>query len=487
MSFSTEIAGKYYHDARHIVFFYFLFLCSTLVIASSYDFHLVVVWVLLWVLTLIFAANSGAGWLVFYLAFYFFYPSVSSVFNSLDEWDIVLTVFVLAFVLSQHGKNGRTLGQSRILKFVLLGWLTWALMAWLPVILENYIMPGVFPALKRDTTLLKTTLPILTSVLFALIPLSALNANRLRTFWKALIAFAFIYLVLSYLRYAFNYDFIPQNYTSIREFGFRMTGFSMPDANGFARQLLFPGIYLFAYLISSKRERAPGSTIVLVLIVVAILMSFSRTAYASFAAGILFLVLISRKKLKSFATLAFTASVLFVAAAASGAYQYFLPGANRSSLVNLYGRIDIYEIVLRILSGNPFFGAFPGGYDSALIKYGYSPNLPIVSAHNTFLSIAAEWGIPLALLLLFAIFATIVIGLSNVKKIKGNRGQDIGYLISPLAFASTSLAVSYLIHGMTEIVPTQFIFFNLGIAIFCSVALRSQVNRRNIADQPEPS
>ncbi len=461
--------------------------------ALTLNVVIIVLWISLWVFSRSYSTlTKGTGFLMFFLGFYLFYPSVSTVYGDLHHPGIVLSGIVLLFIILYRIPISKFLYGFHTAKTIFYGWIIWGILAYLPVI-SIYLIENIFYyktnerysnliELTRDTTIIKTALPTITAVIVMLIPLYALrNVKDFESFWKALVKGTLILLALSLIRYIFYIDFIPQGYESIRTHGYRMSGFSIPDGIGFGRQLLMPILFITSLSMRFPKKMRLFEWITLSLGILCILLTFARTTYVSFLLSILVLLLLSfriRRIIKLFFLITL---MVIIAIYLIGVFQYqqhFVPGKDRLSLSNFKNRITLYKACLKIIAENPFFGAFPGGYQSSLKKikmeelwreYGHSP-------HSLYLGIAVEWGIPMAMISLLALLYSFRSGILIIRKIRKKTPNKNLYLIESMAYGVAIVSVAYCIYGLAEPIPFYFLFFNLGLAL----AIRRIVNSKSL-------
>ena len=263
---SSAFSGQNMHLSERKFYLFIIFLISTGIMALTFNIVIIALWILLWVFARSYTTSTkGTEFLIFIIGYYLFYPTVSTVYGDLHHAGIVLSCILFVFVILYHFPISKLLSGYKFAKIIFYGWIVWGILAYLPVIFVNFIQNSfIYKAtersaglveLTRDSSILKTAVPTLTAVIVMLIPLYALrNIKDFESFWRAFIKGTLILLALSLIRYVFYIDFIPQSYMEIRSHGFRMTGFSMPDANGYGRQLLIPILFIAAMSIRFPRK-----------------------------------------------------------------------------------------------------------------------------------------------------------------------------------------------------------------------------------------
>jgi len=479
----------------------FLFLVSTAVMCWTSNLALIATWLFIWGFAHYYTTKTeGNEFLMFFVGFYLFYPAISTVFRDIHEQGVVLTVILIVFLLRYRSSCFRALFASKALRFVFYGWILWGLIAYFPVLYTNVIDKFIFQNMfgestgflgfDRGSTVLKTALPIIVSPIVVLLPILGLRKKSdLESFWAAIINGTLILCVLSLIRYFFYFDFIPQEYADIHSHGFRMTGFSMPDPNGFGRMLLLPIVLISAFAIRSWRRLGIKTLGALALGLMCVVLTFSRVTYASitFALASLFLLNVTKKK----AILMLIFVIVLVGSVLNffDILSYFEPGADRASMLNLELRLLLYNVVMRIVSKNPLFGTWPGGYSEAMFRQGYLGILSVTdaqsvpSAHNMLLNVAVEWGIPMAFLLLVALILSLVYGIKAIR-----RGEEGDYLTHGLVYGVTALSLGIFVHGITEVVSPYLVFFNLGLILSANQTAKPFLIklRRDLVDRRIP-
>jgi hypothetical protein len=86
----------------------------------------------------------------------------------------------------------------------------------------------------------------------------------------------------------------------------------------------------------------------------------------------------------------------------------------------------------------------------------------INSAHSFYLGLAGEWGVPMLVIALCAMVASIRHGWKAMRLARGSPALMEARILGATVVAVT---VAHAVHGFTEIVPPLFLFLALGCAI----------------------
>ncbi|MGE0445121.1 MAG: O-antigen ligase family protein [Vicinamibacterales bacterium] len=420
----------------------------------------------MWLFALRFGwAHRRALPMFLWLGFTFFYPHVAQAYTSLQEKATIEGALAWAIGLVSFSGAVPALARSRWLVFSLGLWLLWGLMAYVPVLLTwlNVLPPSDPFALTYSA--LKTAVPILGAGGVALAAGAAIREPAdLERLGRAVLVGTGLVAVAALVQAMMGADWINSNYES--QAG-RLHGVSVPDANGYARLLLMPSLLLMALAIAGRHAAwRRGLWLVLVLAVISIALTLSRTTYLSFAAGIVVLLLLNLRASRTALVGLILAAVLFGAAYGLGIADRFGQGAERRSVANLEGRIALYAVLVDIVRENPWFGVRPGGYFEALDEINLQSETQVSrgGAHNMVLAIASEWGLPMAFALLAALAGTIWTSFDALRRLRLARAAPAAPLLRAVLTALVAVAVAYLVHGLTENVPYDHVFVLLGLA-----------------------
>ena len=405
------------------MYYAFLFLVSVGIIAITQNVVLIAIWVFLWVFASKYkTATKESGFLMFFIAFMLLWPVTAISFRGIHTHGVVFFLIMMSYFLRFGYHSIRQIRKYKVVNLLFWGWVIWCILGYFPIFYNsmggNYSDAStVLISLHRETTMLKSVAPILGTAVVFLIPICGIkNEHDLMSFLNALTQGTLILLVLSLVRYIFEFDFFPQNYDEIRAMGFRMTGFSIPDANGFGRLLLIPILFLVVYAVKFPKFLKNYYWATLFIGIFCIIITYSRTTYASFVFGTGIITLLGLTKLRSYKFLFCLIPLLLLILWFSPALSYLSPGSERLNPANLFTRMAIWDRALMVLPVSPWFGLHPGGW---VILLTINPSyLGVQSTHSMYLQIAVEWGLPMLGLVLLSIILTIKNGWQVVQRMK---------------------------------------------------------------------
>jgi O-antigen ligase len=311
-------------------------------------------------------------------------------------------------------------------------------------------------------------------------PIVALkDLKDFQAFAKAIAAGSAILLVLSFLQLLFEIRLVSSSYPQLPG---RYAGFSIPDANHYAFQLLMPLLLVTSVLMDRFRRSNPLEWMVLPLGVLAIALTQSRMAYLSLTVGFVILLLLNLQSGRSWLVMFTIFAVVAIALFAFGLLDAFAPGSERLSTTNLEGRYSLYRTALEVVLASPWFGTLPGGWGTALLEgdWGYYTSGYLQGVHNMVLNIAVEFGIPMAVILLSALLGSGIYGLVVLSKTRQSvHAEGIGEILK-IARGVVSLSVVFFVFGLTEVVPPDYVFMLFGISIAIRTYLRKSTMHGNI-------
>lgn len=411
--------------------------------------------------------HSSSRYLAYYLAIFVAYPTSAvgqSGLISPPMYVLFASVLFLIHSAFYHHSSVR-IGIKNTLLLLLM--MIAALIVYLPIPLATYLSVHFygpeerFVSNIRNSHMLSFVVPFFFSPLVAIAVTKSISLNTdFRVIYNYLKKATVIILLLSLARYLINVDFIPQEYTEIRFDGYRLTGFTDPDANGFARSLLLPIALMSSYVMSNTGKRI--DQLVLMITIIALLMTFSRSAYIS--SSIMLFVIFTYNFSFSTVLRAFAfAFMLALIAYFSGIFDNMM--ARIVDGISLSGREVIFLSVLDAIFSSPYVGLRPGGWMEYLVQdVSYQgTTLRVQSTHSFYLETAVNWGIPVLVIFLAIIIFSVILSHRTICAI-GKNQSPYAKNIRAWVVATTSLTIALLVHGIAEIVPYYLFFFLVGLS-----------------------
>lgn len=438
-------------------------------VAVTRDPVTMAMWVLIWALA------AGVTWcrargVPFYLwlGAGLLYPQASDRFSSLNHYATVNGALLLAIGLSSVGALLLLVRRHLGATVVLTTWMAWGLIVYVPVLAGwglrlTGVTDIVFPGVYAESSALKTAVPVLLAWTPAVGAVATIrSAEAARRFLTFLMMATILFAALSLLQLAvsgFQGTWVPVTYSILPN---RLHSISSPDANGTARQVL-PSLVLLLSVAMVGRLRVRRWLLwTAVVAAVAVMgLTVSRTALIALMAALLVVSLFQRRRRRTvlFAGgLVLSLGIGLVALGLIGVVD-----ADRLSLDNVTGRLELYKAVWAVIAAHPIIGVRPGGYAAALVETGY-PGL--ISPHNMWFGVAAEWGVPMALWLTAALVVTWTTTADGLRRLRGApTDAEGGREARVLLIGASALAVTWCVHGISEIVPPESVFLALGLAL----------------------
>lgn len=415
-----------------------------------------------------FARKSASGFVLYSIVLMVAYPaSAVGQTGILKPSVYIIFVALLFLIYSVFSRYKYSVRISRAMKILIMILLLGSLFIYLPIFLETYLSIDVtgpeeeYVSNERRSHMLSFVFPFVLSPLvsFAVIRSMTIETD-FKIIFQSVAVITFLLIVLSFVKYGVNLDFIPQEYGDVRKDGFRLNGFTNPDTNGFARSLLWPLALIFSYMLLQKSNKK--NILLFVFMTMAIAMTFSRTAYVSS------FVIIAVISLYSFTFNNFVRMLAYVAIALVFAYYVgvFDSMMSRNEAgIHLSGRSTIYLAALEAIHASPLVGLRPGGWVEYLyqgVSY-LGTSLRVQSAHSFYISTALHWGLPILILFLVIVFYSMVL-LHRANKVFTVNGMRNTHDLRTWSVAMIALTVGLLVHGIVEIVPYYYFTFIVGIA-----------------------
>lgn len=233
--------------------------------------------------------------------------------------------------------------------------------------------------------------------------------------------------------------------------------------------------YLFIYEKRSMRKAIYGFSSLICLI--AVIYSFSRGGFIGLSAAVIYMLITSKKKILNIIIFLVLLGICFVLAPPEywermrSITGYQNEDIRSSSQI----RARLWKIGVNMAIKNPIFGVGPLNFPYQIVEYGadVEPNLNELhylggrAAHNTFIQVAAELGLPG----LFCFMALIIIAYKNANSVQRKftsiqRRED--YWLQALPLAIKAALVAYCVSSFfltTSVYPHVYILSALSFAI----------------------
>ena len=225
------------------------------------------------------------------------------------------------------------------------------------------------------------------------------------------------------------------------------------DPNTFAAEIM-PAIAVSSFLLlTPRRARIRGlAALVLGVDMLAVVLTQSRGGIVGLGAALIAAVALAGR-----ARPRVVAGVVLVAAIGVGYYFEYAPAqvkarfSNISSAQNSSGRSDEWRIALRMFRDHPALGVGLGNYQTIEPRYAtQSLNLQFVRyvvqyrlvAHNTYLEVAAELGVPGVAALLALLGFTLVPATRALTRLEA-AGDDLEFCARGLVVGAVGMLVAY--------------------------------------------
>ena len=275
-----------------------------------------------------------------------------------------------------------------------------SLLGFYGAVLLSYFTMGLPRQLEFSPILSYTSFLLLFLIIVSIVD----DATRFRrTLFASIggLAFASLYLIREWQVYKGVYaNFRP--------------GWISGDANYFtvSALLLLP---LTLYLLSLDRPRGEKAFMFVcaVLMLLAVTLAASRGGFLGLVAGFAYIVLKSGQRFRKLALVAILVAPLILFSPLSPLKRLLNP--DRSDQAAAQDRIVVWKAGLEMIRQNPWRGIGVGNFKSLVLRY--EEGRPRVSslAHNTYIEVAAEMGLP-GLAIFLSIFAFAFRGLRRAQR-----------------------------------------------------------------------
>jgi putative inorganic carbon (HCO3(-)) transporter len=294
---------------------------------------------------------------------------VSLVLVSIAMSQILLAATIVGFVWMQK-RQKRLLLPSATIVLPLLAFMVWMLIA---IFASSNVLLGLTFTKKFYLLLLVLLVPTIVS-----------GEERLNWIYRAIFSVAVVSSGLGLVQYALN----PH-----RDLLHRISGF-MSQWMTYSGLLMLVLVLLAAYALSSGLRAQRWLLPLAALIILALIFSQTRNAWAGAIAGTFVLVLMWRPRAIAFLV---AAILIFYIMSPATIKRRFQSGLDPSD-PNTRNRIELFQTSIRLIRDHLWFGVGPKNVNSEALRYrgdhNEFPDWMYQHMHNNILEIAAETGIP---------------------------------------------------------------------------------------------
>jgi O-antigen ligase len=238
------------------------------------------------------------------------------------------------------------------------------------------------------------------------------------------------------------------------------SSFEYPDQFGI--YLIF-GIFLFGYALLGSHTSKGRKIYFLILVLVAIIeltMTHSRASWVALFGGIIFSSLFFKRALLSFMGTLGVLTILLIVTPSSLLIHENAQGKEQSASE----RFTLWDRAFNLIESQPITGVGINTYTSQadLHRTDESDNLLGYYAHNSFLQLGAESGLPSLALFLTFLLGSVVWGLVILKK-QVSKSLEIGILRACLAGAVSFYVMNIFETSFFSVQPSLIFYFFLAL------------------------
>ncbi len=214
------------------------------------------------------------------------------------------------------------------------------------------------------------------------------------------------------------------------------------DANYYALCALtaVPMAYCFMNAATGRIERLFFAAS-LVILLFGITVSGSRGGFLGLSAEVIFLVLKSRRPIRAFIVMTLVAVPMLVALPDSPVYRLLHP--NYGDNIGTDSRTEVWKAGLRMIESSPIFGIGLGRFKPSVESFENGGDVKSL-AHNTYLEISAELGLPA-----LAVFSAIIFySLRTLDRLRRQTLRDKQIFLYNAVFSHEVALVGLLVSSM---------------------------------------
>ncbi len=169
-------------------------------------------------------------------------------------------------------------------------------------------------------------------------------------------------------------------------------GWVTGDANYFAACAVVVVPLCIWWTLNGARWHRVYAFVCLLVTIIGIVLSASRGGLLALVAGVLVLGMKSKRRAKTFILTAAILGIVVALTPASPLHRFLQPTASDSQSANL--RVRLWTAALKMIRDHPIAGVGIDNFASNIPTYGGPELTDLHVAHNTYLQIAAEAGMP---------------------------------------------------------------------------------------------
>jgi len=419
--------------------------------------------------------------LVYIILFIFFYPTIATNMKFFNERFFLLPIIIIIISILYINPIRKIFKQEKALKrivsvFFIYG-TTMYIIALFGYLFNDNLGINILDHAPLSTSHILHYFRGIPMVFIVLAPILSINNEKhFKMLFNLYMILLFINVFFGLLQYFYGIQIVDENYSINFRLGTyggerRLFSFSNPDPIAFGFTLSYPLLILLVYLLNINYK---SSYIALALLtILTILLTFSRTTYISFTAGMLislFLVSKKPKVLFKYSTIVLSITLLIIF---SGVFEKFST-VPRLAKANPYSsRTYKYMVAWEILQENPLLGASPGGMPE-LSHTTSVGSIGIESVHNLYLQAAVDYGFPMMIIVIIILLYSFSLGRKILKNYKHQLIMRNNRYLHIFLLVSTAYVLSCILMGFAESLSYSVIFLNLGFIIAAKRILQQQ-------------
>jgi len=464
-------------------------------VVRTWDVGVISIFVVIVVLTLIYAKLPNEKALFFFISFLFLYPNIASNITVYNSKYSLLALCCVSFYALYRKRCNQYLRKNRTAKNILLFWFAWGsftysivFIGYLLFEMYGYNIMELFDFPPPHTSNIEKYIKTIPTVFLTFVPVVSMGKKEsFRRLFGLYLALLAINSFISLIQYKFGFSIIREEYSlGFRESIYgekRAYSFSYADPLGFGRMISFPILLLVVFFVVRQRKAwnyRLFSFLAFFLGISALILTFSRTTYISTFIGLCAALLLFKKKLGSVLKMVFPFLVI-----SSLVVFLNIPGFFSSipRLMNPQGSLEArffkHEIAYNLIKMNPLFGGFPGQMIYLSKTEGFHE--AFASAHSLYLQTGVDYGVPMMVCIVLVLIYSFWTGFGLLREFGSPLSLKENLYVHIFLVVCTAHTISLMIHGIVETIGYSFIFLNLGYILAAkNILLQTEKRRQQI-------